>query len=359
MEICYDEQHLATYMEKAVLASPDHPILIDKYLEEAIEMDVDAISDMKDVYIGGIMEHIEYAGIHSGDSACVIPPRTILPETIELIEQQTKKLALALKVKGLMNIQYAITRQDGKEELYVLEVNPRASRTVPFVSKATGVPLAKIAAKVMAGIPLASFNLDLRPKYNHIAVKEAVLPFVKFTGVDPVLGPEMRSTGEVMGIDTDFGRAYAKSQAGAGMTLPSPFPKGDKKIVLISVNDRNKSTILEPAKQLIEMGFEIKATLGTYEFLKGNGVECQRVFKVKEERPHIVDVMKNGKVVLVINTPLGESSTVDEMALRRCALEQNLPYVTTVSAAQAAVMGIAANLRENLEVKSMQDYFKE
>jgi carbamoyl-phosphate synthase large subunit len=358
MEICYDEKSLVTYMERAVQASPDRPILIDKYLDGAIEVDVDAIADEASVYIGGIMEHIEYAGVHSGDSACVIPPHTLLPETIDTICEQTKKLAHAMRVKGLMNIQYAVTRQNGREEVYVLEVNPRASRTVPFVSKATGVPLAKIAAKVMAGVPLASFHLPERPTFKHIAIKEAVLPFVKFSGVDPLLGPEMRSTGEVMGIDTHFGRAYAKSQAGAGMMLPSPFPTTDKKLIIVSVHDRNKADILRPVRKLIEMGFEILATGGTFQYLSGEGIATTRVFKVHEERPHIVDVMKNGKVALVINTPSGQDAAKDEVALRRCALENNIPYVTTISAAQAAVEGIASNLFASLEVKSLQDYFK-
>jgi carbamoyl-phosphate synthase large subunit len=357
MEICYDEESLLTYMEKAVQASPEHPILIDKFLDSAVEVDVDAISDMNDVYVGGIMEHIEFAGVHSGDSACVIPPHTLLPETVDAIHEQTRKLAFALNVKGLMNIQFAVTRQGGKEEIYVLEVNPRASRTVPFVSKATGIPLAKIAAKVMADVPLASFALAEKPTFAHIAVKEAVLPFVKFPGVDPLLGPEMRSTGEVMGIDTEFGRAYAKAQAGAGMRLPSPHPQGDKKQIIISVIDRHKPEMLTSAKKLVEMGFDLLATHGTYTYLKENGVACDPVFKVKENRPNIVDIMKNGNVVLAINTPLDRDSAYDELALRRCALERNIPYVTTISAAQAAVLGIEANLTEKLTVKSLQDYF--
>lgn len=308
MVICYTESTLSSYVEKAVDASPEHPVLIDKYLEDAIEVDVDAICDTKEVYIGGIMEHIEYAGVHSGDSACVIPPRTLQQSTLDLICKQTKDLALALKVKGLMNIQYAVARRNGTEELYILEVNPRASRTVPFVSKATGVPLAKIAAKVMADVPLASFNLPEKAVYNHMAVKEAVLPFVKFPGVDTVLGPEMRSTGEVMGIDTDFGRAYAKSQAGAGMTLPGPNTEGEKRSVIISVTDKDKEDILESARHLEQMGFEIHATGGTYKYLQDSGIASQKVFKVHESRPHIVDLMKNGKIALVINTPMDQNS---------------------------------------------------
>ena len=357
MEIVYDEKSLSRYMNLAVEASPERPVLVDKYLDSAIEVDVDAVSDGTDVCIGGIMEHIEFAGVHSGDSACVLPPRTLLQSTIDLICEQTTALAKALNVKGLMNIQYAVVRNEGGEELYVLEVNPRASRTVPFVSKSTGVPLAKIAAQVMAGEPLAKFGLPKLPTIEHISVKEAVLPFVKFQGVDTLLGPEMRSTGEVMGIDTDFGRAYSKSQAGAGMQLPCPHPQGKKKSVVLSVKNRDKPLILEPAKQLVEMGFEIMATGGTYEYLQNEGVECSQVLKVQEGRPNIVDFMKNGLTVLVINTPLDMASTFDEKALRRCALELNIPYVTTVSAAQAAVLGIAANLKENLQVKALQDYY--
>ncbi len=357
MEIVYDEDNLSRYMKLAVDASPERPILVDKYLDGAIEVDVDAVSDVTDVRIGGIMEHIEFAGVHSGDSACVIPPRTLQQSTIDLICLQTKALAKALNVKGLMNIQYAVTRKDGVEEVYVLEVNPRASRTIPFVSKATGVPLAKIAAKVMAGKPLASFGLPELPSIDHIAVKEAVLPFVKFPGVDTLLGPEMRSTGEVMGIDVNFGRAYAKSQAGAGMQLPIPHPQGKKRCVIISINDRDKSEIIESAKKLETMGFDIIATGGTHAFLSEQGVTCQKVYKVQESRPNLVDFMKNGNTLLVINSPLGMESTFDEIALRRCALEMNIPYVTTVSAAQAAVLGIESNFTRDIEVKALQSYF--
>ena len=357
MEIVYDEKSLEGYMDRAVEASPEHPILIDKYLENAIEVDVDAISDTQDIYIGGIMEHIEYAGVHSGDSACVIPPRTLQQATIDLICDQTRQMARKLNVCGLMNVQYAVSRENGAEVVYVLEVNPRASRTVPFVSKSTGVPLAKIAAKVMAGVPLAEFGLPERPEINHVSVKEAVLPFNKFPGVDILLGPEMRSTGEVMGIDADFGRAYAKSQAGAGMVLPSPEPNQDKFQVIISVNDRDKPYVLPIAQDLAQRGFELLGTAGTAQFLNDNQVKCRRVYKVKEDRPNLVDEIKNGHVTLVINTPLDRDSTFDELALRRCAVEHNVPYVTTVAAAQAAMMGIVANMQANLQVKALQDYF--
>ncbi len=356
MEIVYDEISLIKYMERAVEASPEHPVLVDKYLEDAIEVDVDAISDSEDVFIGGIMEHIEFAGIHSGDSACVIPPRTLLPDTIERLCRQTIDLARALSVKGLMNIQYAVARRNGREEIYVLEVNPRASRTVPYVSKATGVPMAKIAAQVMVDVPLAEFNLPQRSDPQHISVKEAVLPFVKFPGVDTLLGPEMRSTGEVMGIDTDFGRAYAKAQAGAGMLLPRPNPPDNKRKVILSVNDADKPHMVELAQKLETMKFELLATSGTCSYLNKKNVSCSRVFKVHESRPNIVDIMKNGEVALVINTPMDKESAFDEMALRRCALEQNIPYVTTVAAARAALYGIESDFTRNLQVKALQDY---
>lgn len=356
MEIVYDEESLSHYMERAVDASPERPVLVDKFLEDAIEVDVDAIADSETVYIGGIMEHIEFAGVHSGDSACVIPPRTLKQETIDTIIEQTKKMAFALKVKGLMNIQYAVSKGGGDEKVYVLEVNPRASRTVPYVSKAKGVPLAKIAAQVMSGKPLKDFNLSERLEIKHVAVKEAVLPFVKFPGVDTILGPEMRSTGEVMGIDTDFGRAYAKAQAGAGMFLPGPNPPKEKSQVIISVNDHDKANFLPIAKRLVKLGFDLFATGGTHTFLSENSVECEKIYKVKENRPNIVDLMKNGRISLVINTPLDRESAYDELALRRCAVEQNIPYVTTTAGAQAALDGIEADLTNNLQVKALQDY---
>lgn len=358
MEIVYDEKSLESYMLKAVDVSNEKPVLVDKYLDGAIEVDVDAIADETHVYVAGIMEHIEYAGVHSGDSACMLPPRTLLESTIDEITTHTKNLAHELKVKGLMNIQFAVTRENGTEKVYMLEVNPRASRTVPFVSKATGLPLAKIAAKVMSGVPLESFNLPERFSINHIAIKEAVLPFLKFPGVDILLGPEMRSTGEVMGIDDDFGRAYAKAQAAADMLLPLPHPEKGNDKVMISVNNRDKEHILDAAKKLNELGFKIIATGGTQKFLEENGVKSKRVFKVNEDRPNTVDTMINGGVVLVINTPQDSDSEKDERVMRRTALEYKIPYITTVSAAQAAVHAIDANLvGDNLTVKPLQDYF--
>ncbi len=357
MVIVYSPSTLENYIAEAVDASPDHPILIDKYLEDAIEVDVDAVADGEHVYIGGVMEHIEFAGIHSGDSACVLPPRTLKPETIDEICRQTVQLALRLQVKGLLNIQFAVARQDENEEVYVLEVNPRASRTVPYVSKATGVPLAKIAAMVMVGKSLKEFNLGDRFSVEHFAVKEAVLPFVKFTNVDPLLGPEMRSTGEVMGIDMGFGQAYAKSQMAAGMTLPAPPQKDQKTQVILSVNDHDKPKALPVARILDEMGFEIVATAGTAEMLSQDGVSCQTTFKVHEGRPNLVDVMKEGRVGLVINTPSGSDSAFDEKALRRCAVENNVPYITTIAAAEAAVHGIKACSEGTLTVMAIQDYY--
>jgi len=358
MVIVYSPDSLEEYIAEAVKASPDHPILIDKYLENAVEVDVDAVADGTDVYIGGVMEHIEFAGIHSGDSACVIPPRTLKAETVDEICRQTVQLALRLGVVGLINIQYAVTRRDGREDVYVLEVNPRASRTVPYVSKATGVPLAKIAALVIVGNRLNEFGLGSRFSIDYFAVKEAVLPFVKFPNVDPLLGPEMRSTGEVMGIDAAFGEAYAKSQMAAGMMLPVPSRSGQKTQVIISVQDRDKPSIVPVARALHTMGFEIVATAGTSAVLDANDVPSVRAYKVHEGRPNLVDIVKDGSVGLVINTPLDEESAYDEKALRRCAVESNIPYVTTVAAAEAAVHGIRACMNRSLSVKAIQDYYR-
>jgi len=358
MVIVYGPDTLESYIAQAVDASPNRPILIDKYLENAIELDVDAISDGKDVYIGGVMEHIEFAGIHSGDSACIIPPRTLKKETVDEICRQTVQLALRLQVKGLINIQYAISRHGNEEEIFVLEVNPRASRTVPYVSKATGVPLAKIAALVMVGKPLAEFKLGERFQISHFAVKEAVLPFVKFPNVDPLLGPEMRSTGEVMGIDSAFGPAYAKAEMGAGMTLPIPSDTDRKTQIIVSVQDRHKQSIAPVSRALHEMGFEIVATTGTAAFLHKNKIPCSHTFKVHEGRPNLVDLMKEGRVGLVINTPSDADSAYDEKALRRCAVESNIPYITTVAAAEAAVHGIRSCMEGALTVKAIQDYYK-
>ena len=349
MEIVHEREQLDRYMTTAVKVSAGNPVLIDSYLQDATEVDVDAISDRKDVYVAGIMEHIEEAGVHSGDSACSLPPRSLSKAIIDEIRAQTVILAKALKVKGLMNVQFAV--KDG--EVYILEVNPRASRTVPFVAKATGVPVAKIAARVMAGESLASFKLsDGAWKPKHIAVKEAVFPFARFPGVDIILGPEMKSTGEVMGIDIDFGRAWAKSQLGGGTKVPTSGA------VFISVKDRDKAPIAKAGRKLVEMGFTLIGTRGTARYLAEQNVPCGIINKVLEGRPHIVDAMKNGEVQLVFNTTEGKQAVSDSFDLRRTALMNKIPYYTTVAGALAAVEGIAAVKSGSLEVAPLQSYFK-
>ena len=347
MDIVYDDASLFDYMERAVQASPEHPVLIDKFLEDAIEMDVDAIADGRRVVIGGIMEHIEEAGIHSGDSACSLPPRSVPDKILDEIREQTTALALDLQVVGLINVQFAVKNST----VYVLEVNPRASRTVPFVSKATGVPLAKLATRVMAGMTLEELGLTREPAVHHVAVKEAVLPFVKFPGVDAILGPEMKSTGEVMGIDRDFGRAFAKSQIAASGTLPL------EGTVFLSVRDPDKPHLPPLGQAFAELGFHILATTGTARCLQDAGIPAERVYKVTEGvRPHIVDRMKNGEVVLVVNTPEGRASRLDSYSIRRTAITQGIPCFTTMAAANAAVEGIRALKTEGLQVKALQDY---
>lgn len=346
MEIVYDERGLQEYIYHAVKASPRHPVLIDKYLEDAIEIDVDAISDGEDVVIGGIMEHIEEAGVHSGDSACSLPPFSISPDMIGKIKEQTYALARELAVVGLMNIQFAI-----KENiLYVLEVNPRASRTVPFVSKAIGIPLAKLAAKVMIGGRLKELGFSREKEIGHIAVKEAVFPFSKFPGVDTLLGPEMKSTGEVMGIDTDFGAAFAKSQSAASSTLPLSG------MAFISVKDKDKPASLDIARRLIDAGFQIEATRGTASYLMEKGLPVRVVNKVKEGRPHIVDHIKNGDIALVVNTVGDMRSKYDSYSVRRTALIKGVPYYTTMAGAKAAVSGIEALRKRALGIRSLQEY---
>ena len=326
--------------------SGDNPVLIDAFLHHAIEIDVDAIADgTGDVFIAGIMEHIEEAGVHSGDSACTIPPHSLEKGIIDEIQRQTVALARGLNVRGLMNVQYAVQNN----EIYVLEVNPRASRTVPFVAKAIGLPVAAIAARVMAGEKLASF--DLNPaRRSHVAVKEAVLPFARFPGVDTILGPEMRSTGEVMGLDANFGRAFAKSQIGAGAKLPLGGT------AFISVKDSDKELAIVPVRHLIEMGFDVIATRGTAKFLQASGLEVRIVNKVLEGRPHIVDALKNGQVQLVINTTEGARALADSLSIRRTALQQKVPYYTTMAGAAAATQAIAALKAESLEVAPLQSY---
>ncbi len=349
MEIVYDETSLIRYMEEAIEVSPEKPVLIDRFLEDAIEVEVDALCDGEDVIIGGIMEHIEEAGVHSGDSACVLPPQTLSSEVIEKIIDYTKKMALELKVVGLINIQYAVK----DDVVYVLEANPRASRTVPFVSKATGIPLAKIAAKLMCGKKLRELGIKERLKLNHIAVKEAVFPFIKLPGVDPTLGPEMKSTGEVMGIDYDFGLAYYKAQLAAGMKLP------EKGTVFISVKKSDREKIVEVAKKLKELGFKILATNGTAKFLKEHGIEAEVIKKISQGRPNVLDAIINRQIDLIINTPSGKGGKTEGYMIRRAAVDYGIPYITTVSGAKAAVTGIEAIKRGKLSVKSLQEYHEE
>ncbi|HEV8539846.1 MAG TPA: carbamoyl-phosphate synthase large subunit [Nitrospiraceae bacterium] len=346
MRIVYDEAGLRAYTASAVIASPNHPILIDKYLEDAIEVDVDAISDGRRVVVAGIMEHIEEAGVHSGDSACSLPPYTLDTRMVGEISRQTTALALELGVIGLMNAQFAI--KNGA--LYVLEVNPRGSRTVPFVSKAIGVPLAKMAMKVMMGRTLTELGFTDAPQPKHVSVKEAVFPFTKFAGVDVLLGPEMKSTGEVMGIDEDFGWAFAKAQWAAGVQLPRSGT------VVLSVKDQHKPAALDVARRLRQLGFRIEATRGTAAYLKENGVEAEPVNKVTEGRPHIVDHIKNGEICLVINTVGSEASVADSASIRREALQKGLPYCTTMPGARAAALAIEAVLRKGLSIRSLQEY---
>jgi len=346
MEIVYDEDRLEKYMTQAVAASPEHPVLIDKFVEDAIEVDVDAISDGKRVVVGGVMEHIEEAGVHSGDSACSLPPVTLKEDLLREIVRQTKLLGEALEVKGLMNIQFAVRG----EEVLVLEVNPRASRTIPFVSKAIGVPLAGLAARVMVGRTLEELGFieEIVPEY--VSVKEAVFPFIKFPGVDTLLGPEMKSTGEVMGIDTDFPIAFAKAQLAAGMRIPT------EGTALLSIKDSDKSGVVQVAKKLHEMGFGIKATGGTRDFLTEAGIPVQFVKKVREGRPHLVDAIINGEVQLVINTVEGVKAIADSYSIRRSSIERDVAYFTTVQGARAAVLGIEALKRKNWDVRALQDF---
>jgi len=347
MKIVHSVDQLRGFIAEAVRVSGKHPVLIDSYLQDAIEVDVDAVADADTVHVAGIMEHIEEAGIHSGDSACSLPPYSLPKKILDEIERQTAALALGLGVVGLMNVQFAV--KDGR--VYVLEVNPRASRTVPFVAKATGVPVAKIAARVMAGESLASFKLKKR-KLDHVAVKEAVFPFARFPGSDTILGPEMKSTGEVMGIDADFGHAFAKAQMGASQKLPVAGT------VFVSVRDADKKAILVPVRKLASMGFGIMATGGTAVFLCKNGIEVSLVNKVLEGRPHIVDAIKSNKVHLVFNTTEGAQAVSDSFSLRHAALMGGIAYYTTVSGARAAAEAIAALRAGSLEVAPLQAYFK-
>ena len=355
MEIVHDEAGLRRYVTEAVRVSGDNPVLIDGYLQDAIEVDIDAVSDGESVRIAGIMEHIEEAGIHSGDSACALPPHSLSAAMLAEIERQAESLAAALGVVGLMNIQVAVK----DETVYILEVNPRASRTVPFVAKATGAPVAKIAARVMAGETLAGFEIGMTPANGpgngpgkgHVAVKEAVFPFNRFPGVDVILGPEMKSTGEVMGLDRDFGRAFAKSQVASGIHLPRAGT------VFVSVRDRDKAALAPIAERLVALGFDLLATRGTARDLNARGIAARQVNKVLEGRPHIVDAMTDGGVQLVFNTTEGAQAIRDSFSLRQTALLQEIPYYTTMAGARAAVQAIAALRTGALEVAPLQSYF--
>jgi carbamoyl-phosphate synthase large subunit len=348
MEIVYDRTGLHRYMREAVRVSGDNPVLIDRYLNDAIEVDVDCICDGKEVYVAGVMEHIEEAGIHSGDSACALPPYTLPPSMVTEIKAETEAMARALGVVGLMSVQYAV--KDG--EVYVLEVNPRASRTVPFVAKATGVPVAKIGARVMAGAKLSEFALDDHAVAGHVAVKEAVFPFARFPNVDTILGPEMKSTGEVMGLDHSFERAFAKAQLAAGVKLPA------KGVVFLSIKDADKASVPPLARRLAEMGFGILATKGTASRVREAGVEVSVVNKVLEGRPHCVDAIRSGDVQMVINTASGPQSVADSFAIRRSALTHGVPHFTTVAGAKAAVHAISAMRSGSLDVAPLQGYFR-
>ena len=346
MEIVYEKKQLKNFISEAFKASEKNPILIDKFIDNAMEIDVDAISDGNEVYVAGIMQHIEEAGIHSGDSACCLPPISIKNKLLEELKRQTKKLALSLKVKGFLNIQFAIKN----DEIFVIEVNPRASRTVPFVSKANGIPLAKIASKVMAGDKLSKYNLKYKTNKTY-AVKEAVFPFNKFPNVDVLLGPEMKSTGEVMGFDKDFGLAYAKSQIAASNSLPT------KGMAFLSVKNSHKIEVIDLAKKLLKLSFTLSGTSGTAEVLKKNGMKCKKINKVSSGRPHIVDVLNGNKISLVINTGGGnsESRIDDAKALRRATLVNKVPYCTNMSTAHACISAIESLKRKSIEVNSLQD----
>jgi carbamoyl-phosphate synthase large subunit len=354
MQIVYSDAELSHYMKFAVEASPERPVLVDKFLEDATEVDVDCLSDVGldrpdagTIVIGAMLEHIEFAGVHSGDAAMVLPPHQLPKKAIATIREYTHAMARELKVSGLMNVQYAVKG----DTVYVLEVNPRASRTVPFVSKAIGVPLAKLAAKVMAGKTLKElkFTEEIWPKYW--AVKESVFPFNRFHGQDILLSPEMRSTGEVMGLDADRGIAYAKSQMAAG----SPLPLGGK--IFISVSDAHKKKIVEVARNFVELGFELVATAGTAAVLQKAGLKVERIHKLQEGRPNAIDLLKNKELQLVINTPSGATPRADEVRIRTTAVYTGTPIMTTISSAEAAIRGIASLKKAGYGVKTVQEYY--
>jgi carbamoyl-phosphate synthase large subunit len=351
MEICYDDQQFERFVNEAFIVAQGQPVLIDRFLEDATEVDVDAIADGEQVIVAGVMEHIEEAGVHSGDSACAIPPYSLPGPVVQEIREATHALARHLNVRGLMNIQYAVKKEDGRPVVYVLEVNPRASRTVPFVSKATGMPLAKAAAKVMAGVSLAEQGYTAEPIPAHVSVKEAVFPFVKFAGVDIVLGPEMKSTGEVMGVSERFSIAFAKSQLAAGTVLPTSGK------VFISVADRAKGHVVDLARRLEQMGFELLATKGTAKCLEEAGVNVQQIKKLQQGHPNLLDHMRDGDLQLVLNTPSGKGARTDEGRIRAAAVAHGIPCLTTIQAAQAAVRAMEAMREEEMTVQAVQERF--
>ena len=348
MAIVYDVATLDRYMANAVDVSHDRPILIDRFLERAKELDVDCVADASGcVVIGGVMEHIEEAGIHSGDSSCVVPPARVSEKHLATIRDYTRRIASALKVVGLMNVQYAIK----DETVYVLEVNPRASRTVPYLSKATGVPLAQVAARVMAGKTLAELGLTDDLEAAGVFVKSPVFPFVRFPGVDTILGPEMKSTGEVMGGAGSFGLAFIQAMLGVGQRLP------EHGTVCLSVNNEDKAQVLPIALALAELGFEVVATRGTAAFLRAHGIDCDVIYKVNEGRPSLADEIVNRRIAMVVNTPLGRESFFDDKAVRRAAMMAGVPCITTITGAAAAVDAIRALRTEGLDARALQDYY--
>jgi carbamoyl-phosphate synthase large subunit len=351
MEICYDIPQFERYIKEAFVVSGDQPVLIDRFLEDATEVDVDAIGDGERVVVMGIMEHIEEAGVHSGDSACAMPPYSLVGPVVQEIREATVAMAKALNVIGLMNVQFAVKKEDNKQNVYVIEVNPRASRTVPFVAKATGVPVAALAAKVMAGKTLDELGVDSEPIPSHVSIKESVFPFRKFVGVDIVLGPEMRSTGEVMGISERFSLAFAKSQLAAGVVLPS------EGTIFISVSKRHKDRIADLGTRLANLGFKLLATDGTAQRLAKAGIEVETVKKIAEGHPNLLDYLIDKKVALIINTPSGKGARTDEGRIRAAAVQQGVPCITTLQAAEAAVVAMDALRDGELTVQALQDRF--
>jgi carbamoyl-phosphate synthase large subunit len=354
MRIIHGPEALESYVKELLTYFGDGPVLLDGYLQNAIELDVDCLSDGEQTFVAGIMEHIEEAGIHSGDSACSLPPYSLSQDIIDEVRKQAKAMAIALKVKGLMNVQFAVK----DNEIFIIEVNPRASRTVPFVAKATGIPIAKIAARIMAGAKLSDFTLPdentFMQQMKHVAVKEVVFPFARFPGVDTILGPEMKSTGETMGLDRDFARAFAKGFVGAGSSLPKTGT------VFLSVKDGDKNNAIALAKDLLAMGFKVLCTRGTGEYLQQQNLAVGLVNKVREGRPHIVDLMKDGQIAMVFNTTEGSQAIADSASIRRTALFGKIPYSTTLSGASAMVAAIASihNSQGGLQVQSLQEYLQ-